>query len=563
MKTLLFIFSLALFQGFSNEDYTIKSKINNVVVYQQGAQINRTGTYTVRKGITELHITGISSQINPQTLQIKASGNIVILDSKHNRFYPEPEATSNQNLEVPLKVKRQINTLKDSLFELSFELNTLKNEISVLQNEKRIIENNGTIKGVGKVNDSIPLLKDALTFYHNQMNKINASILNLSRKEMKFNKLNALMKERLNELENYSLQNKPVSPQSYAPIDEIIITVSAKEYVSGTLKVSYLVNGAGWTPLYDIRSNGNQETIELTYKAQVYQNTGINWENTSLSVSTNNPYTNKTKPTLKPWYLAIQNNSYNSIPQPQYQREAKKTEAFNQEEITDDELSFDYEETSAIHANQFMTMIDQSIAVEYKIDLPYTIKSDNQKNMVLVKQATLKSEYTHYTAPKLDKSVYLIAQVTNLDELNLIPGTATIFHDGTYLGNTYLNPTTLSDTLDLSLGRATQLQVERKLLKNATKERIVGDKVEKTYTYNIEVKNHSKQTMTYILEDQIPITRNEIIMVELLEGSKGKLNEINGTITWNEKIKPGSKNNYELIFKVTYPKAQPINLALN
>ena len=225
--------------------------------------------------------------------------------------------------------------------------------------------------------------------------------------------------------------------------------------------------------------------------------------------------------------------------------------------------SEDDEQSVAISADQFVTTVQQLLSVEYAIDLPYTIKSDNQPNMVLVKNTSLKTDYVYYTVPKLDASVYLIALITDLSELNLLPGKATIFHDGSYLGNTYINPSTMSDTMDLSLGKTTNINVTRLLLKNASKEKVVGDKIVKTFAYSITVKNLSKSTLDLIVEDQLPLSRNPEIEIEIENISKARLNEVNGFLTWKDKLKPSATNNYEIIFHVKYDKTKPINLAYN
>ncbi len=157
MKSIFILITLISINTFANDLYEVKSKIKNVVVYQQGAQIKRQGNFTVKKGITEVKISGVSSQIDPNTMQIKATGNIVILDFKHSIHYPEPAQQNVSNNEIPPKIKREIVLLQDSLFEISFDQTTIQNKIDVLNSQKRIIENNGTIKGEGKVNDSIAL----------------------------------------------------------------------------------------------------------------------------------------------------------------------------------------------------------------------------------------------------------------------------------------------------------------------------------------------------------------------------------------------------------------------
>ena len=564
MKSLFVAFTLLSVSVFGSETYEVKSQIKNVVVYQQGAQIKRQGNYTVQKGITELVIRGVSPTIDPNTLQLNATGNIVILDSKHSIFYPEPSLSITSS-ELPPKIKREITLLEDSLFNLSYDLLTVQNKIDVLNSQKRIIENNGTIKGVGKVNDSIPLLRDALAFYIKEMNSINTSLLELNRAQVLLTRKQSKMNSRLYELTNYNSnvqQNQPTA--NNGPIHEIKITVSAEEVATGRLVVTYLVNNAGWIPLYDLRSSNSAGTIELTYKAQVYQNSGIDWEATPLSLSTNNPYANKTKPNLNPWYLdyTYAQANYNNVDarksaesSDMYAGASQPGYLFNSSE--------DDKQSVAISADQFVTTVQQLLSVEYAIDLPYTIKSDNQPNMVLVKNTSLKTDYVYYTVPKLDASVYLIALITDLSELNLLPGKATIFHDGSYLGNTYINPSTMSDTMDLSLGKTTNINVTRLLLKNASKEKVVGDKIVKTFAYSITVKNLSKSTLDLIVEDQLPLSRNPEIEIEIENISKARLNEVNGFLTWKDKLKPSATNNYEIIFHVKYDKTKPINLAYN
>jgi uncharacterized protein (TIGR02231 family) len=568
MKHLFITLSLILsLNSYAENETKLKSAINKVTVYQQGAQIERKAYYNIRKGINELIIEGISSSIDANSIQLKATGNVVILDTKYTIEYPTPEINNNYSNKIPLKIQKEIQLINDSIFEIGYDLLELQYKIDVLNSEKRIIENNGTIKGQGKVNDSIPLLKDALEFYHSQMNKINKDLLLLNRKKILTTKKQNSMQLRLNELNNYNTNNNLTTPPNLDPIHKIVITLSAKETASGKVYVNYLVNNAGWIPLYDLRSNATTSTIDLTYKAQVYQNTGIKWDKVKINLSTNNPYANKTKPELYPWYLnytQYQNRNQPTSSSIKYKKDLKP-QSVNSTKVVDsyDEESIGNEDIYAKNANDFTSMIEQLISVEYSIDLPYTIASDNQKHMVLVNSKTLDTKYKYYSVPKLDLSTYLVAQITDLGELNLIPGNATIFHDGAYLGSTYLNPSTMSDTMNLSLGKDPNILIKRTLLKNESKQKVVGDKIIKTYAYKVELKNHKTSTIKLMLQDQIPISQNTEIEIELINGSKGKLNEITGLIEWNIKLKPKETSTIDLIYSVKYSKSQYIELASN
>ncbi len=564
MKTislLLLFVGLTVYASAEEKQTTLKSKITKVTVYQQGAQVKRKASYTVSKGINKIIITGISPKIDPNSIQVTASGKVILLDSKFSSVYPN--VTEREVNEAPPKIKKQIEVLKDSIFELSYVVLDVQNKIDVLKSEKNILNNNGTIKGVGKVNDSIPLLKDAMTYYHSKMNHINAELLKLNRQKMLLERKGKRMNERLNNLYNYTSNHQIDINKKYAPVHQIEITLSANEASSGKLYVNYLVNDAGWIPQYDLRNQTANNTIKLTYKAQVYQNTGIEWKDVKLSLSTNNPYANKTKPELSPWYLNYSVYQQQTRTSSIEYKKMRPTKAYSNQPKMNEEVMNEVESSSddMMTSQDFTQVIKQLISVEYAIDLPYSIKSNNEKYMVLVNSKTLDTKYKYYTVPKLDLSCYLVAQITDLDDLDLVPGQASIFHNGAYLGTTYLNPAIMNDTMNLSLGKDPKLLVKRTTLKNESKQKVVGDKIVKTYAYHIEVKNHKSSTVRITLQDQIPISQNKEIEIELINGSKGKLNEITGLMEWELKLKPKETKKIDLVYSIKYDKTQQVNLA--
>lgn len=565
MKKILFILSLCSLPVFGVDKGTvIKSEINKVTVYMQGAQIHERASYSVQKGITTLIIEGVSPSIDPNSIQINATGSIVLLETKYSVFYPEPDPVDNPENEIPPKIQREITLLQDSLFDMEYEMSTLQYQIDVLNSEKRIIENNGTIKGQGKVNDSIPLLKDALLFYHEKMNQINKELLRLGREKVLLGKKQTRMQSRLNDLYNYNQNNNLTNQQYLEPIHRIEITVSANEAATGRIDATYLANNAGWVPMYDFRSSAATSSIDLTYKAHVYQNTGVDWEGVKLNLSTNNPYANKTKPELHPWYLDYYTYSYGYYTDDQIKRSnvmngyGSAVPSLSQTGTTE---SLSGEEIDAQTSMNFSSMVEQLLSVEYAIDLPYSIKSDNQMNMVLINSKSLSTEFIYYAVPKLDLSVYMVARITNLGSLNLIPGKANLFHDGAYIGETYVNPTTLEDTMNISLGRDQNIVVSRNLVKDESKEQVVGDKIEKTISYRITIKNQKAKNIRLILQDQLPVSRNSEIEIEVIDITKGSADEVTGIVDWNLRLKPSETQTFNIVYKVKYDKTKTVNLA--
>lgn len=562
MKKIIGLLGLVGISFFSHatEEEIVKSTISNVTVYSQGAQVFRKANYTVKTGVSQIILEDVSQLLDPNSIQVKATGSVIILDTKYSLYYPKPEETPLEGL--PLKVRQDISRLEDSIQNINYDIQALQDEIDVLNSTKSILANNGAIKGQGKVNDSINLLKQAIEYYTVKMTEINTKLSALNRKYNDKAKQRDAMNIRLSNLRNYQSNNQ-LTPKKTGPIPRIVVTVQASVPTSGKLDVSYLVSQAGWVPMYDLRSEIANSQVNLNYKAQVYQNTGEKWEDVKLSISTNNPYQNKTKPTLHPWYI-----DYYTYSQDQYRPAATNGYVNNMQAgviyseaqkkgFVKEEAGADFD---AFTANQFVKVVDHMISAEFQIDLPYTIESNNEQHMVLIKNVDLKANYKYFTVPKIDKAAYLVAQISKLDELQLVPAKANIFFDGSYIGETYLDPGSLDDTLNLSLGKDPNIIVKRTLLKHDCKEKVVGSTIEKTYAYMIEIKSQKSTGVDIVVQDQLPITQNSEITIELLDGSKAKHNELTGLLEWELKLKPKVSEQIKLTYKVKHNKDQQVVL---
>ncbi len=529
----------------------VPSTISKVTVYSQGAQVFETSNYSIGKGITKVIIEGVSPTIDANSLQVKATGAVILLDSKYSIYYPKPEEVTLEGL--PLKVRNSIKALEDSIEVVNYGIRTIQDEMDLLNSTRSILANNGAIRGQGKVNDSIQLLKEAIEYYNTKMSEINLRLQKLNRSKSDQAKILTKMNERLIALLNHQSSlggdQKPLGP-----VHRITVTLSAEDLAKGRLDISYLVSQAGWIPIYDLRSELGAGSINLSYKAQVFQNTGVDWNDVRLNISTNNPYQNKTKPTLHPWYI-----DYN------YYAQQKQTESLRRDE---DKSRMLYDapgsqmayggaielDMDAGYSDQFVQVIEHMISAEFQIDLPYSIKSNNEQHIVLVKNVDLKADFNYYAVPKYDNGVYLVAQLSKLDELQLVPAKANIFFDGSYVGETFLDPTTMEDTLQLSLGKDPNIMVKRTLQKKEYKEKIVGTKLERIYAYTIQTKNMKSTNIDLIVQDQIPVTQNADIEITVLEASKGTVEPLTGKIEWRIPLKAGTEKEIILKYKILSDK---------
>ena len=558
MKLLNVLIISLLFSSITVAEEIIKdSNIKGVTVFLKGAQINREAKFSVKPGVHEIIISGVSQFVDPRSIQVKGTNEIIILDSKFTNYYPSPEEQEVSKL--PKEVRQKIQQVRDSIQNVEYLIADLDSELEVLNASKSIILNNGAMRGQGKVNDSIQLLKEAVDYYLERVSELNSQINVTKRKKSDIQKLETKLKSRLNKLLSYS-NNKSFQGNNNVPDYRIVVTISTDKTITGYLDLNYIVSNAGWNAQYDLRSSAENSKINLNYKAQVYQNTGVDWENIQLSVSTNDPYKNKTKPELSPWYLGVQPH-YMGQGQGQLldERKEKSSDYLSNRiaqprmEDAEESRNFNYA-TSAQHTQ----VIQHMISAEFKINLPYTIKSNGEKHMVLVKNEDVDANYVYYTVPKVENAAYLVARITNLEELQLVPAQATIFFDGSYMGETYINPGVMDDTLSLSLGRDPNIIVKRTFMKKKYKEKIIGNDVEKTSAYQIEILNNKSKSINLIVQDQIPVSRKEDIEVSTEELSKGILNETTGIIEWKIDLKSKSTEILDLKYTVKHKKSEPL-----
>ena len=269
----------------------------------------------------------------------------------------------------------------------------------------------------------------------------------------------------------------------------------------------------------------------ITYNNYQLQQKELDYKRKNLEISRNN------------------NVNYGNVPRP-------VTEAIEDAVYTNNSGVAYNAKTTA----DFTTVVDHMISAEFQIDLPYDIKSNNEQHMVLIKNMNIPAQYRYYTIPKLDQQAYLIAELTNLSDLQLVPAQANIFFDGSYIGETYLNPSQLDDTVNFSLGKDPNIIVRRTLMKDECKERIVGSNKEQTKAYNIEIRNLKSAPVEIIVLDQIPITTNPEIEIIVLDKDRAMHTEKSGNLEWKLKIKPKEKENINFRYRVKHNKDMQIFL---
>ena len=559
MKYIALIFSLFFVNSlsvFADEDVekNVNSKITDVTVFMQGAQITRSGYTAIPKGNSTLVLEGVSPYINQQSIKASGKGKFTILDVQYRYVYPETPKEDNKKVE---EIQRKIDRFEDSVETVAYYLANVRAIKKGIDTERGVLLNHPLLKGGAKP-DSLDLLKGTLVFMQNELKNLADRYLTISLKEAKIMKEQNDRSQRIYELRLLK-SNLPKPPASKAK-HQVLVNVTADGATNGTVEISYKVNQAGWSPWYDITAKDAGDDIELVYKAAVYQNTGEDWSNVKLRISNANPNRSNTKPMLPRWYIDYHRKMT-------VQRETKKKALYLKDSqadmaVSNEEMAemsvVDETPVPAQQAYEYTQKMQNFSSVEFDISIPYYIKSNAKTHFVTVQKHVLKAEFQHYLVPKLDKDAFVMARIVDWENLDLLIGSANIYFGNTFVGRTVIDPSIVSDTLEVSLGRYRSLAVQRTKLKDETKKKIIGPYKVYTATYQIELRNNGANDIKLVLEDQVPLTRNTEIEIELIKADGGTLNEHTGQITWDFTLNPYKKKTIVFTYTVKYPKEEEI-----
>lgn len=522
-----------------DEEQRVQATLRQATVFLTRAQLSARATATVDAGTTRLIIDNAPAQTDPQSIQVSGKGDAVIqgVQFRTNFLTKATKPASLQRLEDSLKINREA-------------LEAMAVQEEVLVEEKKLILANKQVGGK-EVGATVKQIADMAAFYRDRLTKIGQELLVLTRR----------MVEQKKRVDRLDAQVKEQNAKREQPVGEIEVTLTARTRTSIELDLSYVVRNAGWTPIYDVRVRDTQRAASLAYKAQVYQNTGFDWQNIRLTLSTANPSLPGSQPELGTDYISF----YEPKPPVLYhQRDARTayggTEP-NKKAMTATEASADAFATPAPNLTNTADetqAVDQPTNVSFVIALPYTILTNGRPQLVDIQTSDLPATYRYELTPKLDTDAFLTAQITGWDKLNLLNGVARIYFEGTFVGESRVSLAEAKDTLSLSLGRDKRIIAKREQIEDLNSRKSVGSNQREGRAYRISLRNTRPEPVSLTLYDQIPVSTDSRIEVSLTDAGGAELNPETGKLTYRLTLQPNESRALTFRYELKYPRGRTL-----
>jgi uncharacterized protein (TIGR02231 family) len=435
--------------------------------------------------------------------------------------------------------------IHDSLLLLEDELAIIGDELFVYNEEEKAVLKNSQL-GSQHEAFGVENIAELADLYRKRLAEIKALKRTLTKRQRD---INTRISNFRNELQNIQAGYNQAT-------QEVVVAFRAEAAGTIKLELAYMVTNVSWTPFYDVRVAGTASPINLTLKANVVNNTGINWEHVKLSLSTAVNDGRTVAPVLSPQYVSVYTapvyGGYGSPAPaaPTMQR------ADSRAGISSNSM-YKAEEADVVNATSsasLTTMSEGTLAMIFDIALPYDIPADGKETQVDIYNMDLKGDYKHFNVPKLDCETYLVAYIRQ----DLLRGKANVYFEGSFVGETYINTDNPQDSMLISLGKDPKVQVSRTQVKDYSRRKIIGGNAEQQFAYEIVIRNNKKEAVSLSLEDQIPVSQNAEIKVEVIDTGGAVLAADTGKLSWDLKLQPGETKKITFKYQVTYPKDSPV-----
>ena len=535
----------------SGQNVTANSTITAVTVYTDRAVVTRMVPLDLAaSGAVEVAFEKLPALLLDQSLQVAGRGTAqaTILDVTARSAY------------VDFTPNERVKAFEDELRAILKQRRVLDDRSAILKAQEASLGRLETAATSPPIKDSALRLTveesmKLLMFLEEQRGKLAAERQSLDGQIEELVAKQSAAERKLNEL-------RGAGGRSYKTV-----TVRLEAATAGKLDLalSYAVPGASWVPNYDVRVNSGERAIALSYFGLVRQNTGEDWKSVALTLSTARPSLGGAAPEQPPWTLDV------FVPRPmpmagdQGRLDAFEVSASRRRPNAPAARAMSGAAMNAKADAEPPQLADAQVAqatvesaatsASFKISAPATVPSDNSPQKIPVTSAKLTATPEYLTVPKRLTAAFLTSKVFNTSEFPLLAGTMNVFLDGTFVATSALRTVMPGEKFDLALGADEGIAVKHKRVQRFTEDTGLTSSGKRiTYEYLLTIQNNKRTSERVIVTDQIPVSRNEKILVKLLQPAEKEIKPAaDGTLKWTLDLKPAEKRELTLKFSVDYP----------
>jgi uncharacterized protein (TIGR02231 family) len=542
LTTSLVVFTVLAVDPARAVDLAAASAVDAVTVYPDGASVTRVVTLDLPAGENSAVLKDFPLTLDPSSLRVEGEAGtkltIGAIDAK------PPRAAPPANLP---ELDKRIEALKD-------ERVNLQGVIDAATARRKFAERfaEASPAGIGDKGEARPIAewRAAFTAVGEEVASADSAIRDAERKQRELDREIARLE-----------QDKAQKPPSKM---EVRIELAAAAATKATLRVTYAVRNARWAPLYDARldtgTKDRKPALELVRRAEITQNTGEDWSNVALAVSTVRTARGGNAPDLKS--LVVQ---YPQVPRPVAAASAMDYAAapaaapppqrqlrFAAGKAEEPAMEKAVEQQAAAEISGFQ--------VVFKLPGRVSLGTGEGAKGLRVSSTNIAPDLTVRAVPVLDPTAFFEASFKQAEDAPLLPGRVAIYRDGVFVGRGQMTAASKDETVRLGFGADEKIKIERNVLKRneGSAGLIVTTSKTDERAFKTTVRNGHDFPIRIAIEDQLPVSENEDIVVEMLPSttapSATNIRDKRGVLEWAYEAKAGEVKDINFAWRIRWPK---------
>ena len=496
---------------------TTTGAISKVTVYRGQALVTRTVSVDLPPGASELIVKDLPAMIVPESIYAQTSDDTKVLSVRYRE-----KAVSENTREEVRQLDAQIEDVQHQIknaesehkhLDLQWQMFEKLKDFTIAAAKSDLSRGLLTFEPVESL---VELIEQKGLEYYKQRMELEDKIAGLKKEQ-------GLLDRKRNEL---------VAGQSRTE-REAVLFISRTGGKRIAIQLSYLVGGANWQQQYNLRADPEKSNVLIEYNAVVNQTSGEDWDGVALSLSTAEPTMVAAPPILEPMLVALSNpaltqqlqtQAFIGAAQARQYQESRKANIkkgiaanteLNELAINNQAFFFRAGQQELQEFQQQIAQISRTegISVTYELPGRLTLPSRSDQQLVSIASITARADFTLIATPLLTDFVYLQADLLNNSDTVLLPGQASIFRNGEFVGKSRLPQVTIGETFTAGFGIDSQVHVVRELENKKT--RIQGGNRIDTYDYRVALSNYKNTPVELQLLDRLPYTDDASIKIEL------------------------------------------------
>ncbi len=561
-------FALLLAHSAHAAEVTATSKIASVTVFPSGAEVSRTAKIKLEKGEHTVIVQDLAAEAVPGSIRVegKATGKLEIgsVDSRR-LFVPRTDAANAES---------ERRRIEDEIEKLRDEKAVFEAAVQAAETQKTLIANLAQLPtrpapGAGQAERGEDWAQ-VLTI-------IGTATTNAQRASLE-------AQSRMREIDR-SIEDLDKKLASLAPPreerTEVKVFVAAGSPLEADLTVSYQVSNASWAALYDARLSSGAKSesakMALTRRASISQRTGEAWDDVSLKLSTTRPAAGASAPELSTVTVDYEQEIVDSRSEMMKRRmgdaleskDAAKPAAAPMPVMPEDDefrgrglLAQAAPEPAAITEQNAAIMVAPFQAI-YEVPGRLSVPNTGEAKRVQLLEEVLEPQLTVKAVPKDDAKAYLYAKVAlPKTSTPLLPGAVSLFRDGTFVGTSRLPVLSPGEDHELGFGTDDLVRVKHAISEEKRGETgLISTSRTDSRNYRITVKNLHDRAVQLVIFDQVPVSQNQEIKVEVTSRqtpTKTDVDNKRGVLMWESKLEPDQEQVLDFGYRITWPSAKQI-----